>query len=134
LLPALGCAVGVLVLSGCDAGVKRVPVSGAVTLDGQPLTGGVLHFAPDVSKGNNNRVDCLSPVRGGHYNLLTQAILQKDNGTGAPLGWYKVYLFTDIPGVNIHVNPKFTLPEKTPISVEVVENPPPGAYDIKMTK
>jgi hypothetical protein len=123
------------VVAGCDGGVKRVPVSGTVMLDGQPLTGGILHFAPDVSKGNEHRIDCLGPVRNGKFNLMTQAILQRDNGSGVPPGWYKVYLFVDptVPTLNVNVLPQFTSAERTPLSVEVVENPPPGAYDFKMT-
>jgi hypothetical protein len=31
-------------------------------------------------------------------------------------------------------HPKFTEVEKTPLAIEVVENPPPGAYDLKFTK
>ena len=48
-------------------------------LAGQPVNGGVLHFYPDTAKGNNNRVDCLSPVRAGKYNLLTQAVKDARN-------------------------------------------------------
>jgi hypothetical protein len=102
-----------------------------VTLDGDPLKGGVLHFYPDPAKGNNHRVDCLSPVRAGKYALLTTAVKDSESGDGAPLGWYKVYLYTDIPGVNIKIHERFTDPNKTPVWVEVVDNPAAGAYDIK---
>jgi hypothetical protein len=127
--------LGVLVLafSGCGGGPKRVPVSGDVTLDGTPFNGGVIHFFPDTEKGNKHRVDCLSPVRSGKYNLLTQAVKDSETGKGAPLGWYKVYLYTDIPGVDLKIHKRFTDPNTTPLSVEVVENPAPGAYDIKFT-
>jgi len=130
---SLVCALGLVVTSGCADGIKRVPVAGTVTLDGRPFSGGVLHFYPDPAKGNTHRVDCLSPVRGGKFTLLTTAIKDSDSGTGAPIGWYKVYLYTDIPGVNVDIHPRFTDPEKTTVSVEVVENPAPDAYDIKFT-
>ena len=46
-------------LAGCgkDAGVgeKLLPVVGAVTLNGQPLTTGGVTFHPDATKGNNTQ-------------------------------------------------------------------------------
>jgi hypothetical protein len=132
--PAVLCALGLASLAGCGGGeFKKVPVGGTVTLDGQPLNGGVLHFYPDTSKGNQYRVDCLSPVRSGKYELLTTAVRSSDTGSGAPLGWYKVYLDTTVPGAPENIHPRFTTPEKTTVSVEVVENPSAGAYDIKFT-
>ena len=120
-------------VSGCGGGPRRVPVSGEVTLDGAPLNGGVLRFYPDPAKGNQHRVNCQGPVRGGKYTLLTQAVTASETGSGVPLGWYKVYLFTDLPGLDIKVHPRFTDPGKTPLFVEVVDNPAPGAYDFKFT-
>jgi hypothetical protein len=133
IVSALLCALGLAVVSGCDGGPKRVPVKGTVTLDGQPLTGGVLHFYPDPDKGNMHRVDCLSPVRDGKFNLLTTAVKDSESGDGAPVGWYKVYLYTEIPDLNLKIDPKFTDPARTPIEVEVKEKPEPGDYDIKFT-
>jgi hypothetical protein len=130
----LAAALGLVLLAGCGGNeFKRVPVSGTVTLDGQPFSGGVLHFYPDPAKGNNYRVDCLSPVRDGKFTLLTTAVKDTDSGSGAPVGWYKVYLYTDIPDVNLKIHERFTDPAKTPVSVEVVEDPEPGRYDIKFT-
>jgi hypothetical protein len=131
-LAAAGLA-GLAALAGCAGEFRKVPVSGTATLDGQPFSGGVIHFYPDPAKGNNHRVDCLSPVRNGKFNLVTTAVRDRDTGSGAPVGWYKVYLYTDIPDVNLKIHPRFTDPEKTPISVEVVESPAEGAYDIKFT-
>jgi hypothetical protein len=128
------CALGLVYLAGCGgAEFKKVPVSGTVTLDGKPFSGGVLHFYPDTAKGNTVRADCLGPVRDGKFNLLTTAVRDRDSGDGAPVGWYKVYLDTTVPGAPENIHPRFTSPEKTPVSVEVVESPAPGAYDIKFT-
>ncbi|HET6573428.1 MAG TPA: hypothetical protein VFG68_07490 [Fimbriiglobus sp.] len=133
-LPPTLCALGLAALVGCGGGeFKRVPVSGAVTLDGKPFSGGVLHFYPDPAKGNTVRADCLGPVRDGKFNLLTTAVRDRDSGNGVPLGWYKVYLDTTVPGAPENIHPRFTSPEQTPVSVEVVEAPAPGAYDIKFT-
>jgi hypothetical protein len=134
--PAVGAvlAAGLAALAGCGGGeFQRVPVSGTATLDGKPFSGGILHFYPDPAKGNNHRVDCLSPVRDGKFTLVTTAVRDKDSGDGAPVGWYKVYLYTDVPGAPTTIHPRFTTPEKTPISVEVVESPEPGRYEIKFT-
>ena len=38
------------------------------------------------------------------------------------------------PMAPINVNEKFKDPDKTPLSVEVKDNPAPGAYDFKLTK
>jgi hypothetical protein len=128
------CALGLAALAGCGgAEFQKVPVSGTVTIDGKPFSGGVLHFYPDSAKGNTVRADCLSPVRDGKFNLLTTAVRDKDSGPGAPLGKYKVYLDTTVPGAPENIHPRFTGPEKTTVEVEVVENPAPGAYDIKFT-
>lgn len=131
--PALLCVLGLLPALGCGGEFKKVPVSGTVTLDGQPFDGGVLHFYPDPAKGNNYRVDALSPVRGGKFNLLTTAVRDTDSGPGAPLGWYKVYLDTTVPGAPAKIHPRFTDPQKTPVEVEVTGSPAAGAYDIKFT-
>jgi hypothetical protein len=133
LLLAALCAFGLIPLAGC--GPRYVPVSGTVTLDGKPLQGGVIRFTPDTSKGNTAHVSCTGPVQDGHYTLRTIGVTKADTGSGAALGWYKVSLFTNLPGQpRIEVNSKYTSVEKTPLSIEVVDNPEPGHYDIKLDK
>jgi hypothetical protein len=129
---ALVCACLAAPLGGCD-GVKRVPVTGAVTLDGQPLQGGVLLFHPNESKGNTNRASCTGPVKNGRYTLVTSGVTRDETGQGAPLGWYKVTLINDLPGTpEIKVHPKYLKPETTPLEIEIVDDPKPGAYDLEM--
>lgn len=131
---AVLCAVVLGSLPACNKAVRRVPVTGTVTLDGKPLTVGVVSFAPDNEKGNTNRVACIGRANAGKYDLTTAAMQNFDNGPGAPLGWYKVYLDTTVPGAeDLKIHPKFKDLNKTPISIEVVENPAPGAYDIQFT-
>jgi hypothetical protein len=134
-------ALGMLLQAGCGTGPRRVPASGTVTIDGKPLEGGILYFNPDTSKGNNARVSCTSAVRDGRFELRTDGIERSDSGTGAPLGWYKVSLRVNMPGEKpvlpgpaIDVNPLYLDPKTTPLEIEVVENPEPGAYDLKLTK
>ena len=125
--------LGLALLSGCGGGPRRVQVTGDVTIDGTPLNGGVVNFAPDASKGNNHRINCVGPAQAGKYKLHTQAVRGSESGEGVPLGWYKVYLYTDVPGVNIKIHDRFTNANSTPLSIEVVDNPAPGAYDIKFS-
>jgi hypothetical protein len=123
---------------GC--GVKRVPVAGTATLDGQPINGGSLQFTPDAAKGNMARIVCTSPIRDGRYNLETSGVTRAESGAGVPPGWYKVTFFQQEESTKKHkvvpvdVHPKFRNVETTPLSVEVKDNPDPGAYDFKLTK
>jgi hypothetical protein len=138
LLAILG-AFALSSVVGCG-GVRRVPVSGTVTLDGQPLNGGYLEFTPDTAKGNTARIVGFSPIKDGRYNLETKAVTRAESGSGVPPGWYKVTFRVleestkKHPLAPINVNEKFKSFEKTPLAVEVKDNPEPGAYDIKMTK
>src|ERR1700747_3439269 len=90
------CAFGLIPLVGC--GPRYVPVSGTVTLDGKPLQGGVIRLTPDTSKGNTAHVSCTGPVKDGHYTLQTIGVTRTETGSGAAPGWYKVSLFTNLPG------------------------------------
>ena len=122
------------------SGVRRLPVAGTVTVDGKPINGGQLVFTPDSAKGNTSRIVCVSPVKDGHYDLETNGVTRSDSGRGVPLGWYKVHFrilqesTKKHPIAPIDVNGKFMDPDKTPLSVEVKDNPEPGAYDFQMTK
>jgi hypothetical protein len=135
---AILCAIGLTSLVGC--GVKRLPVSGTVMLDGQPLDGGYLEFTPDTAKGNTAKVVGMSPIQKGHYTLETNGVTRSDSGAGVPPGWYRVtfrmleFSTKKHPLTPPNVNDKFKSVDKTPLSVEVKDNPDPGAYDFKMTK
>jgi hypothetical protein len=124
---------------GCG-GVRRIPVAGTVTLDGQPFTGGHLVFSPDSAKGNTLRINCRGRIVDGHYDLETNGVTRSESGSGVPLGWYKVTFVMleestkKHPVVPINVNNKFRSVDTTPLSVEVKDNPEPGAYDFKLTK
>jgi hypothetical protein len=128
------CAGGLLTLTGCSR-FKLYPVSGTAMLDGKPLTHCTVNFNPDASKGNTFPVSCVGKLDGqGHFKLRTLAVKASEGGPGAPLGWYKVTLLTNLPGEpEINVNPKYLDVNKTPLSVEIVENPQPGAYDLTLS-
>jgi hypothetical protein len=119
------------VLAGCGDGLGTLhPVSGSVTLDGEPLKDAQLSFVPDTEKGNKTTASVFGKVTDGKYTLTT-----KDR-PGAPAGHYKVSVLTQYPGGP--ENPVVLLkiysdPGKSGLKVEVVEKPSPGAYDLKLT-
>ena len=135
-------------LSGCgdDSGVGRtVPVIGKVTIDDTPLTAKstVVLFKPDASKGNSSPFEPVGTVDAdGNYTLKTK----KKNG--APPGWYKVVLTAHEDASPQHpktphdgrpitrslVPAKYGREATSGLSIEVVESPLPGAYDLKLTK
>jgi len=136
----LACAA--LLAAGCSGGKgpKLVPVSGKVTLDGNALPGGVVNFFPDKGKGNTDKYHSVATIdASGTYKLTT------DGKEGAPLGRYKVTVATEMPPSGEvkagqlppklpAINTKYKILEQTPLSVEVVESPASGAYDLKVTK
>lgn len=123
----------VSLLAGCG-GMKVVPVAGKATIDGKPLSRGVVSLNPNPTKGNTARIAASSQLKGdGQYEIYT------DDGSkvtkGAPVGWYKVTITA--PGGDdrpLPVNIKFTDFNKTDLTVEVVASSAPGAYDLKFTK
>ena len=134
--------------SGCgdDSGVGwTVPVAGKVTIDNVPLTAKstVVLFKPDASKGNSSPFQPTGTVDAdGTYTLKTKS------KKGAPPGWYKVVVTAreDAPPLPPktpqHRRPaamslvpaKYGQEKTSGLSIEVVENPAPGAYDLKLTK
>jgi hypothetical protein len=137
----------VILAAGCTdtSGVgKTYPVSGKVTLDDKPLTGAMtlLLFKPDTAKGNTSLFEPSGQADDqGNYTLVTRG------KSGAPPGWYKVIVTaTTLPkeegkrspgrkssGVKSLLSPRYGQASTTPISIEVVESPADGAYDIKLT-
>lgn len=125
---------GLLTLTGCGNRFNPKPVSGKVTVDGEPLTHFRVSFVPDADKGNNNAVACLGKMDDqGRYELQMDTVNPSDRGRGAPLGWYKVVLQVVRGDPPCDVDRKFTKVETTPLSIEVVDNPQPDHYDLKMT-
>src|SRR3954452_13624946 len=86
----VGCALLAALVGVAGCGIKRIPTSGTVTLDGQPMTVGVIQFIPDASKGNNLRLGCSGAISNGRWSLATSGMERADTGGGAPVGWFKV--------------------------------------------
>jgi len=136
----VGCALLAALVGMAGCGIKRIPTSGKVTLDGEPMTQGVLQFIPDVSKGNNLRVGCAGPISNGRWNLVTTGMERANTGTGAPVGWFKV-TYTNpnegskAPGASAapKVAAKYYREETTPLSIELTDPPPTEGYTIELT-
>lgn len=90
----LGLVFGVAWLGGCSRTPYAVaPVTGVVTLDGQPLGGGVVSFQPVASRGSvagpgsTGRIDV-----DGRYRLTTV-----DGASGAVVGQHVVRIYSRSP-------------------------------------
>jgi hypothetical protein len=142
LLVLLALCVGALP-TGCGGtyidGVRIYPVSGRVLVQGQPLTDvpqGSVSFHPDAGQGNQSLHLPTGKINpDGTYELNT------GGKKGAPLGKYKVRVsaFENRPEEG-PVTPRYMLDDKyyaadkTDLTLEVVDNPAPGQYDLKVTK
>lgn len=122
-------AFGILVLAGCNSHLgKMVPVSGKVTVGGKPVPSGQVVFVPEKNIGNSL---ISGKIENGTYKLMT------DGKDGAPLGKYKVFLTTTMPGSQdkaMPLNPKYSSANSSGLTKEVVEGPAPDAYDLKLSK
>jgi hypothetical protein len=125
----------VLGLSSCGpSSPKLVPVQGTVTLtDRTPIAYGHVILHPDPGKGNTSKEICQGTIQDGSYSIMTGA------RKGAPVGAYKVGIEA-AKEVNPN-NPYFTEwladekyvdPNRSGLTMEVVENPDPGRYDFKL--
>jgi hypothetical protein len=122
------CLGAVVAVGGC--GERRVEVSGKVTVDGKPLISNActIMFAPD--KGNPLQKIPSAPLdEKGSYRIST------GGQDGIPPGWYRVYVAFDArqsKGKPPPFHPKYLDAAKSPLSIEVVANPQPGAYDLDL--
>jgi hypothetical protein len=120
----------VLFLAGCASEFTYVPVRGTVTLKGgKPVAGGTVMFVPD--KENKLRKVAAAPVRpDGTYELDTEG------RSGVPVGSYLAVVKwpqRKVDGVAPGPSPfasKYAFEEQTPLRMEVVADPAPGAYDL----
>ncbi len=87
----LGCvlAIGAVALSGCGSAgdFPTAPVSGKVTYDGQPVTGGSITFAP-ISTGNELKVG--QPASGVVQQDGTFVLGTQSENDGAVIGRHRV--------------------------------------------
>jgi hypothetical protein len=130
----LVCVSGVWFLAGCGgSSVPLAPVQGKVTVNGTPLSGGHVALIP-LSSDPGAKSTPAGEINNGEYTIYT------GGKAGAPLGKYKVMVtpsMMPVPGQKqpmIPFDKKYSDPTATPLTIEVVQNPAPGAYDLKLTK
>ncbi len=87
---ALGASAAAMSLSG-GCGSKTPPpgpatVRGKVTLNGQPVAGGLVVFTPDPQRGGRGKAAAAETATDGSFQL------QLDNSAHIPPGWYRVSL------------------------------------------
>lgn len=101
VLPALG---------GCSKGasIKTVPVTGKVTLNGQPLSGATVTFLSSATGPDGSAAAPSSGVTGadGAYKLITMAS-GRDVADGIPPGDYKVIVTKPASGGANLSDPEF---------------------------
>jgi hypothetical protein len=134
--------------TGCSdaSGVgPTFPVVGKMTFNNTPWTAKntVILCKPDGAKGNKSPFEPSGTVDAeGNYTLTTKG------KNGAPPGWYKVVVTAHEEEAPVHPKgpqskrpvSKSLLPARygqaqtTDLSIEVVERPAPGAYDLKLSK
>lgn len=98
-LAAIAC-VG-LVLTGCDTRPKRVPISGVVYIDGQPVKGGEIRLIPDNARPAQAEID-----KEGRFALFTFDPQKPD---GAVLGEHRLEIRA---GEKIPGGIRWTIPKK----------------------
>jgi len=129
--------LGTVVAAGCSKndGEKLAPVGGTITVDGKAVPSGNVTFYPDASKGNASTHQPNGSIEpDGRYELFVPAARK-----GAPPGWYKVVVYAvddPQPGKpnKYYANKEYADVNTTPLRVEVVENPEPGRYDLKLRR
>jgi hypothetical protein len=144
-------ALGIVgLLAGCGGdGVDAVPVSGRITVNGEALQskGGVVNLVPNKDKGNTTTLEPVGTVDENGVYTVYYAKGKK----GAPPGWYRVQVSAMPPGDQPPPMPrprrrgspppppplfklKYTRANDSGLEIEVVRDPAPGAYDLKLSK
>jgi hypothetical protein len=132
------CLIVSLLLCGCGpAEEKLVPVSGIITVQGMPLPYGTITLIPDAAQGNTSQHQPYGTVGSdGKFALQT------DGKPGAPLGRYIVTISSVKPptpeeGMKPAVfaaSQDYLDPTKSGLTLDVVETPAAGVYDLKLDK
>jgi len=130
-------AIAAVTLSGCSESGgtgSLVKVKGKVLVGDQPLTRGSVSFRLQ-EPGANSPEPYGTIEKDGTYTLYTK---QKE---GAPVGKYYVIVEArEMPteGATVTpmslIDPRYADFENKLLSVEVVEKPEPGQYDLKVLK
>lgn len=119
---------------GCKGSTEKMaPVSGKVTVAGQPLSSGSVTLIPTSGESK-------AGLMAGQIDSSGTYTIHTGGKDGAPLGKYKVKVDPSMVPSGDGKPPvagfshKYQDSQQTPLTIEVVENATPGAYDLKLTK
>jgi hypothetical protein len=128
----------VFICAGCGPKPEKlVPISGKITIQGEPLPYGTITLVPDVAAGNKTKLQPFGKVKAdGSYSVET------DGKPGAPVGPYLVGISSIKPSTPEDgykppvwaASQEYLDPNKSGLKLTVVESPAAGAYDIVLTK
>jgi hypothetical protein len=135
ILPLLVCF---FFTTGCGPkAVSLAPVSGKITVDNQPVTAGQVTLVP---LGDTGKMAGKSNLSAGTIDSSGVYTIYTDGRSGAPLGKYKVTVTPSMVPTGAKeapttpFNAKYTDVAKTDAQIEVIDNAPPGKYDLKLSK
>jgi hypothetical protein len=127
-------ACGAMLVVGCGGEAEKLaPVVGKVTVNGKPLKSGTVSFRPEQASKSQHQPNGTIDAE-GNYEMTVPP-----DKKGVPPGWYKVVVVAlddPWPGkpLKSFVDMKYADEKTTPLKLEVVANPEPGRYDLKLTK
>jgi len=111
------------------------PVKGKATLDGAPLTAGHVVLHPEKVDPSAKVPPSAGTIdSSGNFEIFT------GGKPGAPLGKYKVIVTPSmVPAQGgtpaaAKIDQKYMVPNQTPLSIDVVDSPKEGQYDLKLGK
>jgi hypothetical protein len=121
---------------GCSGGKKATlaPVTGTVTVGGQPLTSGQVSFVPTTKDVQAAGLSAGTIDSSGKYTIYT------DGKAGAPLGTYKITVTpsmmptADGKPPTMPFNNKYRDIATTSLTKEVIASPEAGRYDLSLEK
>ena len=119
----LALMVTALGLVGCGSSTPPVKVSGRVSWNGQPLTSGLVVFAPDSERGQRGILAMGTVNPDGTYELATEA------GEGLAPGAYRVTVSEPVQLDRATLPTRFQHPDLSGLRAEVPAGHPAVTLD-----
>lgn len=127
----LVCAA-LLAAAGCGSGPTYVPVSGTVTLDGQPLAGVMVIFQPTAAGGGSDAGGVGSTARTDAQGKYTLDASTPDPKRGALVGSHTVRIATPPPAGSATGDPDSDA-ANAPQGAKAFRDPVPARYNTATT-
>lgn len=128
----------VFVVVGCSKPVgfeKLVPVEGKVTVEGQPLSMGMVVLQPEKLEGPDQNLPpggWIGHVHNGSYQVMAAG------KPGAPPGRYRIMVIPSDAAQTkkwrIQTKSGTMADNSTGVEIDVTDNPEPGSFDLSLTR